>query len=196
MTLARAHATRATGERGGFSLIELMGVIVVLGLMAGMVAVSWQSVLPRARLNQAVRDLSSQLYSVRSEAISRKARFEVQYSFTKEENRPIGYRIVSPFRADGRGGLAAREEERLALPWHSLPESVHFQRIRVNGQDVTDGVVSVYFDPLGTSTDHLVILEQLPGGERHTIEVLALTGDFRLHDGEFVRELAQESDFH
>lgn len=186
------HATR---HQAGFSLIELMGVIVVLGLMAGMVAVSWQSVLPRAELNQAVRDLSSQLYSVRSDAISRKARFEVQYSFESAENRPIGYRVVSPFRADGRGGLAAREEERLAFPWQALPRSVHFKRIRVNGQDLSEGVVSVYFDPLGTSTDHLVILEQLPENALYTIEVLALTGDFRLHDGEFVRELPQESDF-
>jgi Tfp pilus assembly protein FimT len=182
-------------SRAGFSLVELMGVVVVLGLMVGMVAVSWQSVLPRAQLNQAVRDLSSQLYSVRSEAISRKARFEVQYSFSQDENRPIGYRVVTPFRADGRGGLAAREDERLAFPWHALPDTVHFKRVRVNGQDLTEGVVSVYFDALGTSTDHLIVLEQLPGGELHTIEVLALTGDFRLHDGEFVRELPKESDF-
>ncbi|MEO7155230.1 MAG: hypothetical protein ABI054_11325 [Planctomycetota bacterium] len=184
-----------TSSRAAFSLVELMGVIVVLALMATMVAVSWQSVLPRAELNKAVRDLSSQLSAVRSDAISRKARFEIQYSFTADENRPVGYRVVSPFRANGRGGLAAREEERLAFAWHELPASVHFKRIRVDGQDVTDGVISVYFDPLGTSTDHLVILEQLPSGDVHTIEVMALTGDFRLHDGEFVRELPQESDF-
>ena len=181
--------------RAGFSLVELMGVIVVLGLMATMVAVSWQSVLPRAELNKAVRELASQLETVRSDAISRRARFEIQYSFTKEEGRPIGYRVISPFRADGRGGFAARAEERLAFPWQALPDSVRFNRIRVDGKDITDGVISVFFDPLGTSTDHLIILEQLPGGERHTIEVLALTGDFRLHDGEFVRELPQESDF-
>ena len=193
--MSAAQVQPTSRRNAGFSLIELMGVIVVLGLMAGMVAVSWQSVLPRAELNQAVRDLSSQLYSVRSDAISRKARFEVQYSFESGENRPIGYRVVSPFRADGRGGLAAREEERLAFPWQALPRSVHFKRIRVNGLDLTEGVVSVFFDPLGTSTDHLVILEQLPENVLYTIEVLALTGDFRLHDGEFVRELPQESDF-
>ena len=193
MNVARVHARTHAGS--GFSLVELMGVIVVLGLMATMVAVSWQSMLPRAELNKAVRELSSQLYSVRSDAISRKARFEVQYSFSAEEDRPVGYRVISPFRADGRGGLAAADETRLAMHWQELPASVRFKRIRVNGQDVTEGVVSVYFDPLGTSTDHLVVLEQVPSGELHTIEVFALTGDFRLHDGEFVRELPQESDF-
>ncbi len=193
MRAPRAHdCIRA---RAGFSLIELMGVVVVLALIAGMVAVSWQSMMPRAELNRAVRDLSSQLYSVRSDAISRKARFEVQYSFSREENRPIGYRVVSPFRADGRGGLAAHEEERLAFPWQALPDTVQFKRIRVNGFDLTGGIVSVFFDPLGISTDHLIILEQLPGNTLYTIEVLALTGDFRLHDGEFVREPAQDSDF-
>jgi prepilin-type N-terminal cleavage/methylation domain-containing protein len=185
----------ARRAQAGFSLIELMGVIIVLGLMATLAAVSWRSMLPRAELNQAVRELSSQLSSVRSDAISRKARFEIQYSFTRDEHRPIGYRVVTPFRADGRGGLAGRDEVHLAFPWKELPDGVHFKRIRVNGQDVTDGVISVYFDPLGTSTDHLVILEQLPSGDLHTIEVLALTGDFRLHDGEFVREFPRDSDF-
>jgi prepilin-type N-terminal cleavage/methylation domain-containing protein len=193
MTLApRSVTTRA---RAGFSLIELMGVIVVLGLMAGMVAISWQSVLPRAELNRAVRELSSKLYTVRSDAIARKARFEVQYSFDSTENRPRGYRVVSPFRADGRGGLAARDEDRLAFEWEPLPASVKFKRLRVNGQELTEGVVSVFFDPLGTSTDHLVVLEQQPDNALFTIEVLALTGDFRLHDGEFVREPPLESDF-
>ena len=83
----------------------------------------------------------------------------------------------------------------MAFPWQPLPNSVQFKRIRVNGQDITEGVVSVFFDPLGTSTDHLIILQQLPEGDTHTIEVFALTGDFRLHDGEFVREPPQEADF-
>lgn len=193
--MLRLAARSPHPARAGFSLIELMGVIVVLGLMAGMVAISWQSVLPRAELNRAVRDLSSQLYTVRSDAISRKARFEVQYSFSSTENRPLGYRVVSPFRADGRGGLAGRDEERLAFEWQELPDSVKFNRVRVNGQDIREGVVSVFFDPLGTSTDHLIILEQMPEGALFTIEVLALTGDFRLHEGEFVREPPLEADF-
>jgi hypothetical protein len=67
--------------------------------------------------------------------------------------------------------------------------------LRVNGQELTEGVVSVFFDPLGTSTDHLVVLEQQPDNALFTIDVLALTGDFRLHDGEFVREPPLESDF-
>lgn len=192
---AACTARGACGPRAGFSLVELMGVIVVLGLMATMVAVSWESVLPRAELNKAVRELSSQLYSVRSDAIARKARFELQYSFEAAEGRPTGYRVVSPFRADGKGGLAALEEDRLAFPWQPLPESVVFKRVRVNGVDFSAGVISVFFDALGTSTDHLVVLEQQPEGALFTIEVLALTGDFRLHEGEFVREPAVESDF-
>ena len=64
MNVARASTEEQARARAGFSLIELMGVVVVLGLMAGMVAVSWQSMLPRAQLNQAVRDLSTQLSSV------------------------------------------------------------------------------------------------------------------------------------
>jgi hypothetical protein len=53
----------------------------------------------------------------------------------------------------------------------------------------------VRFDPLGAASDHTIVLVQ-PEYERHyTIEVLALTGLVRFHDGVFQREPPQEGDF-
>ncbi len=61
----------ARPARGGFTIIELMGVIVIMGLIGTVVMVSWQAIGPNSRLNSAVRNLSEHLASARSEAIAR-----------------------------------------------------------------------------------------------------------------------------
>jgi len=179
--------------RAAFTLVELMGVAVVLGLIATVAFVSWEAVLPRAKLNSAVRELAATLSEARSEAIARNAHFAIEYYFEATDDHPVGYRIVTPFRKGG--GLATFDDERLALPWHALPDTVTFDKIVINGEDYSAGQVVVGFTPLGAASDHTVVLKQMPYENRYTIEVLALTGLIRFHDGEFVRDPPDESDF-
>lgn len=195
MQLRTALATSSARARAAFSLVELMVAIAILTILASLVFVSLQSVLPRAELNSAVRELAATLQETRSDAISRGASFSVEYFFEAGDGHPRGYRVVTPFRAGGAGGFAAREEERLAKKWHELPDSVRFERIDLVGEEYSGGVVSVQFDALGSASDHRVQLVQEPGEHRYTIEVLALTGLIRFHDGEFEREPAKDADF-
>jgi len=171
-----------------------MVIVVLLGILASLIYVSIQSLLPRTQLNSAVRELSATLHEARSDAISRNAEFRVEYYFEESEDHPRGYRVVTPFRA-GIGGLASRDEERLARSWHTLPDSVQFMKITVNDEEYTTGQVVVRFDPLGAASDHSITLIQMPYENIYTIEVLALTGLIRLHDGEFVREYPKDADF-
>lgn len=172
-----------------------MIVVVILALTSTMVYVSIQSLLPRTRLNSAVRDLAATLHEARSDAISRNAEFQVEYYFEAGEGHPRGFRVVTPFRAGGEGGLAARDEERMARDWHTLPEEVRFTSITLNGEQYSTGQVVVTFDALGAASDHTISLTQAPYDRPYTIEVLALTGLIRFHDGDFVREYPKESDF-
>jgi len=185
----------ARGRARGFTLVELMGVIVVLGLLSSIVYVSWQAMLPRAQLNSAVRELAATLSEARSDAIARNAEFLVEYYFEEADGHPRGYRVVTPFRRDVGGGLAAADEERWARAWHVLPDGIELKRITVDGAHFTSGMVVVRFDPLGAASDHSVVLVQLPWENLYTVEVLALTGLVRFHDGEFEREYPKESDF-
>ena len=182
-------------RRGGFSLVELMIVVVILGIISTMVLVSIQAMLPRTRLNSAVRDLAATLHEARSDAISRNAEFQVEYYFEEDAGHPRGYRVITPFSASGEGGLAIRNEERLAREWHTLPEEVSFTSITLNGEVYETGQVVVSFDALGGASDHTISLIQAPYERGYTIEVLALTGLIRFHDGDFRREYPKESDF-
>lgn len=192
----RAIGTQAgRGARGAFTMVELMVMVVILGMLATITIVSWRAVLPSTELNSAVRELASTLSEARSDAIARNAEFQIEYYFEETEDHPRGYRVITPFRVGGQGGLAYEEEQRLARSWITLPQSVDFQSITVDGKLYTTGRVTVRFDPLGGASDHTIVLVQPEYQNRYTIEVLALTGLIQFHDGVFQREPPQEGDF-
>jgi prepilin-type N-terminal cleavage/methylation domain-containing protein len=184
------RGTRALrgGGRSGFSMIEMMAVIVILGLIATLVTINWRAILPRAELHSSVRMLASTIQGAHSEAIARNAVFKIEYDLDKHR-----YRVNTPFRLGG--GLAANEEERMAQNWVDLPLSVRFSRVQIDGVDYIKGMVFVRFDPLGAASGHIITLVQNPYDSFYTIEVQALTGMIDYHEGTFERQPAKEEDF-
>jgi type II secretion system protein H len=183
----RTAQTSSAAERG-FTLVEMLAVIVIMALIATIVTVNWRAMLPRAELHSAVRTLASSLQSAHSEAISRNAVYRIEYDLDKHR-----YRLNTPFKLGG--GLALREEDRFALPWTALPDTVRFSRIQVDGIDYVNGMVFVRFDPLGAASGHLITLVQQPYNNYYTIEVQPLTGLIDYHEGQFTRLPPKESDF-
>ena len=174
--------------RAGFTLVELLAVIIVLALIATLVTINWRAILPKTELHSAVRELSSVLQGTRSEAIARNAPFDVQYDL--DEHR---YRVVTPFRAGG--GLAPSLEERQMLAWHPLPPTVRFVSITIGTDAFEKGIVFVRFDPLGSASGHVIVLTQPADENTYTIEVQGLLGLIDYHEGLFERPLPKEDDF-
>ena len=181
-----------SATRGGFSLVEILGVLVVIGLIATIVMVNWHAILPRTELNSAVRVLASTIQGTRSDAISRNAEFRIEYDFERN-----GYRVSTPFMLGG--GLAPSDEDRLRLSWEYLPESIQLYSIVIDGVEYRENPneegVFVRFSPNGASSAHTIVLFQRNYDTYYTIEVLALTGLIRFHDGLFERDIAEEGDF-
>jgi len=175
-------------RRAGFSMVEMLVVIVILGLIATLVTVNWRAILPRAELHSAVREIAAAIQGARSEAIARNAIFKVEYDLDRHR-----YRTNTPFRLGG--GLAPTEEERVAFDWIQLPESVRFNKIQIDGIEYARGIVFVRFDPLGAASGHVISLVQKPYDTYYTIEVQALTGLIDYHEGLFERMPADEKDF-
>jgi Tfp pilus assembly protein FimT len=175
-------------RRAGFSLIELMGVVIVLGLIVGVVAVDWASLVPRSQLNAAVRELASTIQGARSDAIARNGVFTLVYDL--QGNR---YEVRSPYRPGG--GMARNEEERVVVRHGLLVEGIQIERVEVDGRSFTGESVVVNFDPIGRANGHSVTLVQPRFDQRFTIEVIGLTGLVRFHDGDFLRGEVFEEDF-
>ncbi|HEV8111430.1 MAG TPA: prepilin-type N-terminal cleavage/methylation domain-containing protein [Planctomycetota bacterium] len=174
--------------RSGFSMIEILAVLVILGLIAAIVSMNWQALLPRTELHSAVRILASTIQGAHSESIARNAIFKVEYDLDKHR-----YRVNTPFRLGG--GLAANDDERMTQSWIDLPKSVHFSKVQIDGVDYSRGMVFVRFDPLGAASGHIITLEQQPYKNYYTIEVQALTGMIDYHEGLFERAVPREDDF-
>ncbi len=186
---------RTASSRAGFTMVELMIVVAIIGMMTVTVSTSIESMLPGERLNTTIRNLSADLRSIRSEAISRGAEFRLIYDLDNER-----YRWSTPLSLDE--GLVRQETgenwedaDRIEFSWEDLAEGVEFSTIFVAGEPHTTGEVFVSFDPIGTATDHSVIMSQPRYSRSFTIEVMALTGLVHMHDGEFFREPPTDGDF-
>jgi prepilin-type N-terminal cleavage/methylation domain-containing protein len=180
----------------GFTLVEIMVVLIILGLVGGVAVSSWTSMMPRQQFNTAIRNLSEVLYETRSLAISRNREFRIRYDLDADT-----YAVRTPFRPGGgtvTREIAARERDDDHLWTHTtdLKESgIDLVAIRIDDRVYTDGKVEVYFQPLGASSHHTIELRQPLFERTYTLEVLPLTGEIRMHEGSFKRDPVDEGDF-
>ncbi|MCZ6597415.1 MAG: GspH/FimT family protein [Planctomycetota bacterium] len=191
----RAYEPRAGRTRAsrGFTMVELMLVVVLLGLVTTMVSVSYDAMVPGERLNTTVRELAAAIQGARTEAVSRNAEFYIEYDLDQHR-----YRLITPFRRGGGMWVPEleSEDERHVASWEYLRPGVEFAEITLAGRTYTDNPpLWVRFDPLGAASDHQILLVQPAYENYFTIEVLALTGLVRMHDGVFEREYPDERDF-
>jgi prepilin-type N-terminal cleavage/methylation domain-containing protein len=180
----------AQGSRAGFSLIELLVVVTILGMMVGVTTISWRSIAPRTHLDTDLRTLAARIAGTRSDAISRNAEFQIVYDLDNG-----AYWVRPPFNAEGE--YEPDEADRAILYRTELHDGVEFAEITIDGEKYVpgDGLVKVRFDPLGASNDHRLVLFHRTFERWHTIEVLALTGRLEFHDYHFERQEATDSDF-
>lgn len=180
--------------RAGFTLIELITIVVILTMLVGTVSLSWQRILPRQRLQSDVRTLGERIHGARSDAISRST--EVWFHYRIDEGR---YWMTLPLHRRGSllQTLEVEEGDRVTLHEGQLSDGVSFARITIDDKDYgpEDGEVYVRFDALGSSSAHQIVLHQ-PAYEAHfTIDVQALTGLIDFHEGIWRREEARDEDF-
>ena len=169
--MAGRNASSRDSREHGFTLLEILVVVFLLGLMFSTATVNLGRFLPASRSEQSARTLISQMELARTNSIAfgRPYRFEMDLD---EES----FRIVTPFDEDGN--FALTEEERTDLGWTLLEQGMAFQAIEdATGWETEKGIFKVEYDSSGSTRDMSVFLiNTFATGFDRTIRVSGLTG--------------------
>ena len=121
-------------EPNGFTLIELVLVLVLMGLIAGLTLPFVVSTLDRIKLQSEVRQIASAIQFTRSEAISRKTLFTFNVDITNNK-----YWLAIP----------KQEEVTQAKP---IDETVQVKDYQRADETLTEGTFEILFYPRGNSS--------------------------------------------
>ena len=139
---------------GGFTLVELMVVLVIIALVMGLVATSMSRSISGAESREAARKIIAALRYTRTQAILTKS--EQRFSVNLEERS---------YTAPGR-------------PQVKLPEGMEIQLTTARSEVMSDQVGSIRFFPDGGSTGGRIDL--LVNEREYIINVAWLTGEASL----------------
>lgn len=156
-------------QRGnGFTLVELMIVIAVMGIMTAIAIPSYQTFMAQRRLNGAAREIMSNLMAARMQAISQNNEFRVFFPGSHSGALP-GDRQYQILDDDNNNGEI------------DTGEAVQTKDIQSTYYDVTMASNNnPKFSPKGTATNLATITLSNSRGSKQVS--IAITGRVRISD--------------
>jgi general secretion pathway protein H len=157
------------GHKRGFTLLELMIVIAILGITLGYVAPRIQGSLFASSMDEATRGISAMIRYSRSLAIK-----EHKYYFLRFDI------------SDSRIGIYPRPEttgeQPLMLKQKRLPEGVEFSGIKSVYQSKKEqGEMDLTITPQGIVEQGVIYLED-PYGNAFTLVIKPFSGNLKVYD--------------
>jgi len=180
---SRKAGFRLTPHPGaGFTLVELIVVILLLGILFSFTAVYLVDLAPIYRVRSASRKLGARIEELRAIAISRGRPMGIRYTLLDDANY---YQIIPPAPEDYPEEPIESRKLGIAI---ELPKAVRFRHILFPGGGTVDrGTINVLFSPMGNTGSHIVTLE---GTSRKGEPILlslkfnAITGTIEFYKGE------------
>lgn len=157
---------------GGFTLLELVAVLMVMAILAGAVALSVRGHVSNAQL---------EAFLTRLEAFDARARSQA---------RRQGQRLALRFDAsDQRVSLAAAAADEDEAPAFAVSRGVELAQVRTARQAADYGVLETSVSPFGQSETYALCL-QASSGRRVWLVVLGASGQcLRLDEEEEVEQI-------
>lgn len=159
----------------GFSFIELLAVLAIMGLILGFVVLRLDGMIPSSRLAAAARQLGSTAGLARGQAVSSGRLHAVKYDLDKQR-----YTVCTPPHPDDVESGKYKPTDLVPLVWERLPQDVQMVDLQVGPRKtVSDGIVTMHFTELGTVSPHAIHIRLKEDGSEPkwmTVVVNPLTG--------------------
>ncbi len=145
-------------RKAGFTLMELVVVIAILGILFGTAIPRLEHISPKYRLRAGARGLGSQINWLRNLSAGTGASYFLHY---EPENN--SYWVILPPREEEDPDMAL--EERQTLEPLRLPRNIFVSALWLpNGSNVADESADIHFDPYGHEGSHIIYLRNEVGG--------------------------------
>lgn len=177
-------------SRGGFTLLELIVVLVIMGIMSALVVPKLTGPMGNLDLKTASKKISASLRYARSQAASEKTTYAALFDFAN--NSLV---IVNPSPADGDFSVDDQEamEKMLEeqrdkekdhpgrLKTYKLPDGIKLAKVLSKEGEVNAGIFPLFFFPSGGSSGGEIILAN-EQGRRYKVTVDFITGAVQLSE--------------
>ena len=169
-----------TRLNAGFTLVEMMVVVAIMGLLLGLAMLNFRAISQKEPLEQAVSDVEGLCRIARTEAIVKSRPMDLTI------NSETGQLLLSTApQATNSPDSETGVEEAVVIDQASLPSDVEMEIIIP--EDIMDsetpGVVVIRFYPNGTA-EPLQGLIMLPCEGVYTMILDPVTGRLNVRDGE------------
>ncbi|MCZ6793981.1 MAG: prepilin-type N-terminal cleavage/methylation domain-containing protein [Planctomycetota bacterium] len=160
-------------RQAGFTLIELMVVMLLLGVAFTYGIINIDLLVPSASLDKAARDIGGMLRRLRSLAVFHGRSYKLEYDL--DEHR---YRVFRPTsKTEQEEGMP----EIVETDWFTLPDEISFENLQFSDKDeISGGTMEIEFTAKGAVVGHLVhlISSKITHEERKrfTVELNPITG--------------------
>jgi prepilin-type N-terminal cleavage/methylation domain-containing protein len=170
-------------KKRGFTLIELIVVVAIVGAILGLVTTRLDFLSPRSRLSAGARAIASSVILAYNRAVVLGKPVLIQHYLAK------GYhRLVMPPTEAG--------QQPQPLSPMDLPKGVHYDALfTASGRKYapeTDAIVEISISPLGTIVGHVIHLSNEKGAKL-TLEVNPITGLVQIKEGHRPLEFIEKS---
>ena len=140
----------------GFTLVELLVVLVLIGLISALVAPRLTGSLPKLQLQTVARKISAALRYARSQAVTENRTYTAVFDF--EHNRLYVVDRMMASELDFEDMQKTAQESGLRKKTYDLPRDVALKTASLGQEEVTADIFALFFYSTGGSSGGTVTL--------------------------------------